>query len=117
MHKPVSELANWSDLKKSLSNNDFAAVLAWWESLTSEQQRDLSDAASPPSETFSPLPVPDKLDPDDERYPFFEYLINHELRVVNFVADAEAKSSHRIVSSYLASLGSDFRHGEFGTVR
>lgn len=82
-----------------------------------EQQRDLSDTANSPSDRFAPLPAPAELDPDDELYPFYEYLINHELRVVNFVADEQAKSAHRIVSSYLASLGSDYRHGESGTVR
>ena len=52
-----------------------------------------------------------------EFYPFYEYLANQELRVVNFVADSEAQSAHRIVSSYLATLGSDYRHGTRGTVR
>lgn len=106
-----------ADLKESLSDSDFSAVLGWWESLTPEQQRDLSGTTGSQSEKFSPLPVPEELDPDDELYPFYEYLTNHELRVVNFVADEQAKSAHRIISSYIASLGSDYRHGESGTVR
>lgn len=71
---------------------------------------------SNPDQVHLPLPVPDEPDPEDELFPFYEYLINHEFRIVNFVADTEAQSSYRIISSYLASLGSDYGHGQSGTV-
>ena len=106
-----------ADLRESLTDEHFTAVLRWWESLTQQQQNDLAGETDSQLEMFSQLPELDDLDPDDEFYPYFEYLTNHELRVVNFVADAQAQSAHRIVSSYLASLGSDYRHGQSGTVR
>ncbi|MEQ9408201.1 MAG: hypothetical protein RIK87_10770 [Fuerstiella sp.] len=105
------------DLRESLAEEDFAAVETWWESLTSEQQNDLSGDSDSKLEKYSPLPIPDEPDPDDELFPFYDYLINHEFRLVNFVAEPEAKLSYRIVSSYLASLGSDYRHGQSGTVQ
>lgn len=105
-----------ADLQESLSERDYAAVAAWWESLTPQQQRDYSDTARLEAEGFSPLPNLDEMDPEFELFPFYEYLANHELRLVNFVADEEAKSAHRIVSSYIAMLGSDYRHGQSGTV-
>ncbi len=105
------------DLHESLTEEDFAAVQTWWESLTPDQQCDLRSESDSELENHSPLQIPDELDPDDELSPFYDYLINHEFRLVNFVAEAEAKSSYRIVSSYIAALGSDYRHGQSGTVR
>jgi hypothetical protein len=105
------------DLRESLSADEFNAVLCWWKSLTLEQQRDVSHVTDAALEELLPLPTEEELDPEDELYPFYEYLTNHELRVVNFVAEAQIMSAHRIVSSYIASLGSDYRHGQSGTVR
>ncbi len=104
------------DLREALADDDFAAVQRWWQNLTPQQQDSLIDASNPEQEQL-PLPIPDEPDPDDELLPFYEYLVNHELRVVNFVADADAESSYRIVSSYITSLGSDYGHGQSGTVR
>jgi len=104
------------DLRESLAEKDFAAVQNWWDSLTSEQQCDVTGDWGSKREEFSPLPLPEDPDPDDELFPYYDYLINHEYRVVNFVAEAEANSSYRIVSSYIASLGSDYRHGQSGSV-
>lgn len=105
-----------TELKESLSGPDFAVVSTWWNSLMPEQQQDLisTDVAV---EEFMSLPNLDEVDPEDELFPFYEYLTNHELRIVNFVADEQSNSAHRIVSSYIASLGSDYRHGDSGTVR
>ena len=104
------------DLRESLAEEDFAAVQCWWQSLTPEQQDEIGSVTSPNIHEFAPLPTPEELDPSDEFFPFYDYLINHELRIVNFVAEAEAHSGFRIVSSYIASLGSDYRHGQSGTV-
>lgn len=105
------------DLREALAEEDFAAVQRWWQSLTPEQQDEIGNASSPDVQEFAPLPTPEELDPSDEFFPFYDYLINHELRIVNFVAEAEANSGgYRIVSSYIASLGSDYRHGQSGTV-
>ena len=106
-----------AELRKTLSEGDFADVESWWASLTPQQQREIGSAEDVRTEEFSPLPKLDSLDPEDDLYPFYEYLTNHELRVVNFVADSEARSAHRIVSSYIATLGSDYRHDRPGTVR
>ncbi|MEZ6042251.1 MAG: hypothetical protein R3C20_17240 [Planctomycetaceae bacterium] len=104
-------------LRDSLPADEFAAVLRWWNSLTAAQQCDVSAIADVEPDGFLPLPTTEETDTDDELYPFYEYLTNHELRVVNFVADEQAQSAHRIVSSYIASLGADYRHGQSGTVR
>ena len=104
------------DIQESFSPDDFAQVEAWWESLSLPQQQDLSNAFEVNLEHFDPLPNIEEMNPEDELYPYFEYLINHEYRVVSFVADSELTSSYRIVSSYIAALGSDYRHGEHGTV-
>lgn len=104
------------DLREALSAEDFAAVQAWWRSLTPQQQLSLSAAPNSEQEHV-PLPIPEEPDPADELLPFYEYLINHELRVVNFAENTEVGSSYRIVSSYISSLGSDYRHGKPGTVQ
>lgn len=105
-----------SDLQESLSEHEFSLVEEWWASLTLEQQLDYSDASEMRPEDFATLPDLDDLDPELEMLPFCEYLTNHELRLVNFVDESTVRSSYRIVSSYVASLGSDYRHGKRGTV-
>ncbi len=105
-----------ADLKQSFSESDYAAVLRWWESLTAEQQREYSDVSEMTPEDFATLSDIEDTAPDPETQPYYDYLINHELRLVGFVDDVAAQSSYRIMSSYVASLGSDYRHGKPGTV-
>ena len=57
------------------------------------------------------------MDPADDHFQIYEYLVNHELRSVGFIADAQQAGFHKIATTYLATLGSDYRHGERGTVQ
>lgn len=104
------------DLQEALSDRDYALVATWWDSLSTEQQNEICDVSTLAATEFAALPMQDEQDADDPMSPFFDYLINHEWRIVNFVAEPERSKSYRIVSSYLASLGSDYRHGGNGSV-
>lgn len=106
-----------ADLRLALSESEYETVQRWWKSLTAEQQRDYGDVSQMSEEDFATLAdihgAADQSEPD----PYYDYLVNHELRLVGFVDDVAAKSSYRIMSCYVASLGSDYRHGKPGTVR
>ena len=106
-----------SDLQESLDESHFAAVASWWESLSPQQQHEYSDVAKMGAEEFELLEELEEIEPDDPRRPYYDYLVNHELRLVGFVDEVHAKSSYRIMSAYVATLGSDYRHGKSGTVR
>lgn len=105
------------DLSDSLSDRVLSDIERWWTSLTPEQRSDLCDASEPLPDDCISLPDLDDLDPTDEHFPIYEYLVNHELRTVGFVADAQKDNFHKFATTYLATLGSDYRHGDRGTVR
>lgn len=104
-----------ADLYDSLDAANLAAVLGWWKALTPQQQSELSENSNENRLEFESLK--EEIEPDDPRRPIYDYLINHELRVVGYVDESQIKGSYRIMSAYLASLGSDFRHGQSGTVQ
>ena len=104
-------------MRDSLPDRVIADIERWWTSLTPEQQNQINNDPDSASKEFDPLPDFDDLDPDDECYPIYEYLVNHELRIVGFVAEEQQDDFHKFVSCYLASLGSDYRHGGRGTVQ
>lgn len=83
-----------------LRPEDFEAVQSWWQSLTGQQRRDCTDISV---ETVST--------------PIYDYLVNHELRIVGYVDESAQRSMFKIKSTYVAPLGEDYRHGQRGTVR
>jgi len=103
-------------LQESLSASDYTTVVQWWNSLTADHQREYSNVSEMTPEDFDALNDFDELEPDPENLPYYDYLVNHELRLVGYVDDVAAQSSYKIMSSYVASLGSDYRHGESGSV-
>lgn len=105
------------DLKEMLDESHYAAVVGWWESLSLQQQHEYSDVAKIGAEAFELLEEIEEIEPDDPRRPYYDYLVNHELRLVNFIDDIHARSSYKIMTAYVATLGSDYRHGQSGTVR
>jgi hypothetical protein len=105
-----------ADLKESLSELDYVIVVQWWDSLSSEQQCEYTDVAEMAAEDFDALIGLEDIDPAPEMRPYYDYLVNHELRCVQFLDEVGAKSSYKILSAYVASLGADYRHGESGTV-
>ena len=104
------------DLRDSLSDRVLIEIAKWWSSLTPDEQLEIRDASQPLASDYTPLPNLDDVDPDDEHFPIYEYLVNHELRTVGFIAEDQKDSFHKFASSYLATLGSDYRHGERGSV-
>lgn len=104
------------DLRAALSNRVLSDIQRWWTSLTPEQQLDISEPSEPRiDECISQLDI-DDLDPAYDYFPIYEYLVNHEMRTVGFVSDAQKDSFHKIATTYLAALGSDYRHGDRGAV-
>ncbi len=104
-----------SHLRESLNESDYLAVLDWWKSLAPAQRREFRDISDLPNEGHFALPETGDDDLDADVQPFYDYLVNHELRCVGYVDDTAAASSYRIVSHYVASLGSEMRHRR-GTV-
>lgn len=102
-------------LRESLSESDYSAVLRWWNSLTPEDRQEFSDVSVLPDEERVALPDTEDGDRDPEMQPFYDYLVNHELRCVGYVDDTGVASSYKIMSHYVASLGSEMRHRR-GTV-
>ena len=103
------------DLRDALNDADYAVVLRWWNSLSADERGEISDASALKLDGHVALPDLETTESAPEMQPFYDYLVNHELRCVGFVDNAAAASSYRIVSHYIASLGSDLRHSP-GTV-
>jgi len=102
-------------LRESLNESDYLAVLRWWNSLSPAERHEYSVISLLPEEGHVALPEMGNDDLDPDMKPFYDYLVNHELRCVGYVDDTAAASSYRIVSHYVASLGSEMRHRR-GTV-
>jgi len=102
-------------LKQSLNDSDYSVVLRWWNSLTAEERHQFSDISEFAENEHVVLPEVEIEDGDADIQPFYDYLVNHELRCVAYLDDNAAASSYKIVSHYVASLGSDLRHRR-GTV-
>lgn len=111
-----------ADLSDSLTSADLNSVANWWETLSEEEQEDLLDCSHLTALDFLALDEAlglDEIDASasgDELPSYFDYLVNHEFRLVGFVDQVAAKSSYRVMCSYVASLGSDYRHGKPGSV-
>lgn len=106
-----------SDLRDSLSDSVLSNIERWWSSLTLEQQIEVCDVSKPFRGEHVSIASLNEMDPADDHFQIYEYLVNHELRSVKFIADAQQAGFHKIATTYLATLGSDYRHGERGTVQ
>ncbi len=110
------------DISDSLTNSDLVAVNAWWDTLTERQQLGLLDCANLQNadyktiEQYTGLGDLDATTIADEMVPYYDYLVNHELRLVGFVDQTAELNSYRVMCGYIASLGSDYRHGKPGNV-
>lgn len=111
-----------AELSDSLTSAQLELVTQWWENLSETEQEDLLDCSQLTVLDFMALDEAiglDELDGADEgeELPgYFDYLVNHEFRLVGFVDETAQRSSYRVMCSYVASLGSDYRHGKPGSV-
>ena len=111
-----------ADISHSLTPADLNSVSKWWETLSDQEKEDLLDCSHLTALDFMALDEAlglDELDVSvsgDELPGYFDYLVNHEFRLVGFVDQAAEKSSYLVMCSYVASLGSDYRHGKPGSV-
>jgi len=105
------------ELQDSLSDRVIVDIEEWWASLTPEQRLEIDSTSEATPTDCVPLPNLDDFDPNDDHYQIYEYLVNHEIRTVGYVADEHKGNFHKIATTYLATLGSDYRHGDQGTVR
>lgn len=102
------------ELRQSLPDRDYQAVLQWWISLSPEEQVAISDVSELGTAEDSAL-ADEELEAAPETQDFYDYLVNHELRYASYLPPEAASSSYKIVSHYLALLGSELRHRR-GTV-
>ncbi|MEK6237677.1 MAG: hypothetical protein N2C14_23460 [Planctomycetales bacterium] len=109
----ASDLPN--HLKQSLTEADYLVVLQWWNSLSPEDRDEYSDISELAEERHVALPDIENQNQEPDTPLLYDYLVNHELRWVSYLADADAASYHKFVSWYPASLGSELRHRR-GTV-
>lgn len=111
-----------TDIRDSLAPAELEAVNSWWHSLTEQEQlglldcSDLEDADHKTIETQVGLDDLDNSAISDEMNPYYDFLVNHELRLVGFVDQTAERSSYRVMCGYIASLGSEYRHGKPGNV-
>lgn len=111
-----------ADIAESLAPSELESVAQWWKSLSDREQEDLLDCSQLTALDFKSLDEAIGLDEiegqlsGDELPGYFDYLVNHEFRLVGFVDETAEKSSYRVMCSYVASLGSDYRHGKPGSV-
>ena len=111
-----------SDICDSLAPAEFEPVSKWWDALSEQQRSELLDCSNLTVEDFKSLDEAiglDEIDAStggDELPAYFDYLVNHEFRLVGFVDQTAERSSYRVMCGYIASLGSEYRHGKPGNV-
>lgn len=111
-----------TDISESLAPAELKQVTLWWETLSAQEQEELLDCSQLTPHDFKTLDEAigldeiDALASGDELPGYFDYLVNHEFRLVGFVDETAEKSAYRVMCSYVASLGSDYRHGKPGSV-
>ena len=111
-----------ADIRDSLASSDLEAVSSWWDSLTEKQRRELLDCTDLKEANYKTIEQKTGLGEleetslADEMAPYYDYLVNHELRLVGFVDQTAELSSYRVMCGYIASLGSEYRHGKPGNV-
>ncbi|WDI43143.1 hypothetical protein [Bremerella sp. P1] len=111
-----------ADISESLTPVELVPVKRWWDALGKKEQEELLDCSQLTALDFKSLDESigldeiDALEDGNDLPGYFDYLVNHEFRLVGFVDETAEKSSYRVMCSYVASLGSDYRHGKPGSV-